>query len=133
MTDLTHKQWLFCKEYLIDSNATQAAIRAGYSEHTAQAIGSENLTKPLIQSKIAELEKDRLDMLDITTEKLSKQLKTIADDCQKDNPAVAVRAIDTLLGKRNNGKGITEIKSNPDGTVKIVFDTNLNADNKTTP
>ena len=51
---LTPKQALFCKEYLIDLNATQAAIRAGYSEKTAQKIGSENLSKPLIAAKIQE-------------------------------------------------------------------------------
>jgi len=42
---LTAKQQSFIAEYLVDLNATQAAIRAGYSENTAAAIGSENLTK----------------------------------------------------------------------------------------
>lgn len=49
---LTPKQQLFCDEYLIDLNATQAAIRAGYSEKTAGAIGAENLQKPQIRSYI---------------------------------------------------------------------------------
>ena len=49
---LTPKQQLFCDEYLIDLNATQAAIRAGYSEKTARDIGAENLTKPNIRSYI---------------------------------------------------------------------------------
>ena len=43
---LTAKQQRFCDEYLIDLNATQAAIRAGYSKKTAKQIGQENLTKP---------------------------------------------------------------------------------------
>ena len=51
---LTEKQQRFVEEYLIDLNATQAAIRAGYSAKTADAIGWENLTKPNIQQKIAE-------------------------------------------------------------------------------
>lgn len=51
---LTEKQQRFVDEYLIDLNATQAAIRAGYSSKTADAIGCENLTKPNIQQKIAE-------------------------------------------------------------------------------
>lgn len=46
---LTEKQKRFCDEYLIDLNATQAAIRAGYSKKTAYAIGVENLKKPEIQ------------------------------------------------------------------------------------
>ena len=49
---LTAKQQRFCDEYLIDLNATQAAIRAGYSQKTAYAIGDENLKKPEIKSQI---------------------------------------------------------------------------------
>lgn len=49
---LTPKQQLFCDEYLIDLNATQAAIRAGYSAKTARSIGQENLTKPVIKEYI---------------------------------------------------------------------------------
>lgn len=52
MAKMTDKQQRFCDEYLIDLNATQAAIRAGYSENTARAIGCENLTKPYIQEYI---------------------------------------------------------------------------------
>ena len=51
---MTGKQIRFCDEYLIDLNATQAAIRAGYSEKTAKAIGCELLTKPDIQTYIQE-------------------------------------------------------------------------------
>ena len=49
---LTPKQQRFVDEYLIDLNATQAAIRAGYSEKTARAVGAENLTKPDIREAI---------------------------------------------------------------------------------
>lgn len=49
---LTAKQQRFCDEYLIDLNATQAAIRAGYSVKTAYAIGQENLKKPMIKNYI---------------------------------------------------------------------------------
>lgn len=49
---LTDKQKKFCDEYLIDCNATQAAIRAGYSKKTACSIGQENLTKPDIKAYI---------------------------------------------------------------------------------
>ena len=62
MVKLTAKQQRFCDEYLIDLNATQAAIRAGYSKKTARAIGAENLTKPdikeYIDERMAEKEKD---------------------------------------------------------------------------
>lgn len=49
---LTEKQKRFCDEYLIDLNATQAAIRAGYSKKTAKIIGNENLTKPYLKNYI---------------------------------------------------------------------------------
>ena len=49
---LTAKQQRFCDEYLIDLNATQAAIRAGYSKKTAYSIGNENLKKPEIKAYI---------------------------------------------------------------------------------
>jgi len=49
---MTAKQMRFCDEYLIDLNATQAAIRAGYSKSTAGAMGAENLKKPQIAEYI---------------------------------------------------------------------------------
>lgn len=56
---LTTKQEMFCKEYLIDLNATQASIRAGYSVKTSYSIGNENLSKPDIQQRIQELMQER--------------------------------------------------------------------------
>ena len=53
MAKLTPKQQLFVQEYIIDFNATQAAIRAGYSQNTAQEIGSENLSKPIIADAVS--------------------------------------------------------------------------------
>lgn len=65
MTALKDKQEAFCREYLIDLNATQAAIRAGYSEKTARAIGSENLIKPDIQARLQELMSERNKRTDV--------------------------------------------------------------------
>ena len=59
MNTLTKKQKLFVEEYLIDLNATQAAIRAGYSPDTAQQMGSENLSKPVIKNAIDKAIADR--------------------------------------------------------------------------
>ncbi|MBK5722583.1 terminase small subunit [Dysgonomonas sp. Marseille-P4677] len=56
---LTDKQEMFCLEYIKDFNATKAAARSGYSESTAYSIGSENLSKPEIQTRIAELMEQR--------------------------------------------------------------------------
>ncbi len=54
MVKMTDKQKRFCDEYLIDLNATQAAIRAGYSKKTANRIATENLSKPVIKEFIEE-------------------------------------------------------------------------------
>lgn len=70
MAGLTLKQKAFCEEYLIDLNATQAAIRAGYSENTARSIASENLSKPDINDYIAELMNDRSSRTSITADRV---------------------------------------------------------------
>lgn len=62
---LTDKQEMFCREYLIDLNATQAAIRAGYSDKTANRTASENLSKPDIQNRIAELKAERNEQVNV--------------------------------------------------------------------
>lgn len=59
MSKLTPKQERFCEEYLIDLNATQAAIRAGYSKKTAKQQGTENLAKPAIAAVIEQLKAER--------------------------------------------------------------------------
>jgi phage terminase small subunit len=67
---LTAKQQLFCDEYLVDLNGTQAAIRAGYSAKTANRIANENLTKPDIQAYITERRKELQEKLQITQERV---------------------------------------------------------------
>ena len=66
---LTPKQALFVREYLVDKNATQAAIRAGYSKKTAGVIGDENLKKPYIKKIIKELLDKALNSIEITIER----------------------------------------------------------------
>lgn len=75
---LTPKQIKFIDEYLIDLNATQAAIRAGYSKKTAQRIGSENLSKPLIQEEIQKRRNKLQSKCEITQERVLRELAAIA-------------------------------------------------------
>jgi phage terminase small subunit len=79
MSKLTDKQEMFCKEYLIDLNATQAAIRAGYSKKTASVIANENLIKPYIQKRIAELKEERSKRIEIDSDGVLKELKNWAE------------------------------------------------------
>jgi len=63
---LTPKQEAFVREYLIDLNATQAAIRAGYSAKTAYSVGHENLSKPEIADFIATAQSEHAEKCDIS-------------------------------------------------------------------
>ena len=75
---ITKKQKRFCEEYLIDLNATQAAIRAGYSPDTAGAIGAENLTKPEIQKHIARAMAERSRRTGVTADRVVMELAKVA-------------------------------------------------------
>lgn len=67
MSKLTIKQKRFVDEYIISGNATDAAIKAGYSKRTAKSIGAENLTKPDIVNALREKERE------IQSKKIAKQ------------------------------------------------------------
>ena len=97
MRTLTDKQKRFCQEYVIDNNATQAAIRAGYSEDTARQIGSENLSKLYISDYIAELRKEKSEELNITLNDMLKLELHIAHGGEKDSDKL--RAIDQISKK----------------------------------
>jgi phage terminase small subunit len=75
---MTDKQDIFCQEYMIDLNATQAAIRAGYSPDTARDIGCENLAKPNIQDRIAELMAGRNQRTNVPQDKVIRELSFVA-------------------------------------------------------
>ena len=71
---LTAKQERFCEEYLIDLNATKAAIRAGYSADSAKSIGHENLTKPDLQERVAGMMAERSRRCNFTSDDLFNEL-----------------------------------------------------------
>lgn len=75
---LTQKQKLFVKEYLVDLNATRAAIRAGYSEKTAEAIGYENLRKPQIDVAIQAAMTKRSQRVEITQDRVLLEYARLA-------------------------------------------------------
>lgn len=75
---LTPKQIRFVDEYLVDFNATQAAIRAGYKAKTAHVIGAENLRKPKIAEEIARRQKDLQKRTEVSQDRVVKELARIA-------------------------------------------------------
>ena len=77
MSKLTDKQKQFCKEYIIDFNATRAAEAAGYSKKTAYASGAENLRKPQIQEEIKRLMGARNERTEVNADKVINELAKI--------------------------------------------------------
>lgn len=75
---MTKKQELFVQEYLIDLNATQAAIRAGYSTHTAKEIGCENLAKPNLRACIDKAMAERSKRTGVNADRVIQELARIA-------------------------------------------------------
>ena len=75
---LTPKQIRFVDEYLVDFNATQAAIRAGYSPKTAAAAAARLLRNVNIQAEIARRQKDLQRRTEVTQERVVKELARIA-------------------------------------------------------
>ena len=80
---LTPKQERFCQEYLIDLNATAAAIRAGYSEKTAGVQAAENLIKPNIQKVLAEAKAQRAKKIGRTAEDVLKDITETAKEARE--------------------------------------------------
>lgn len=96
MSKLTEKQKIFCKEYIIDFNATRAAEAAGYSKKTSKEIASENLTKPNIQSEIARLTKGRNERLEVTADRVVAELAKIGFNKEGMADAFELEAKDKL-------------------------------------
>lgn len=78
MNRLTPRQRRFVEEILVDRNATQAAIRAGYSERTANRQGSRLLSNAVISRAIAERETTIIDKLQLSQERVLRELEAIA-------------------------------------------------------
>lgn len=75
---LTVKQDRFCHEYIIDGNGGQAAIRAGYSPKSAHMNACKMLTNPEIQTRIAQLQADRVMRTEIKADRVVHELGLIA-------------------------------------------------------
>lgn len=98
---LTPKQARFVEEYLVDLNATQAAIRAGYSEKTAYSIGEENLRKPEIASAVQSAMAERSKRTEITADRVLKELAKLGfSDIRK---AISWRAHVTGMVEEEDG------------------------------
>ena len=129
---LTPKQEAFVREYLLDLNATQAAIRAGYSPRTARAMGHENLTKPYIQQAVTEAKSGRIKSLEITAERIILEyarvgLADIRSIASVKGNAVNIRDTDLLTD--DEAAAISEIGQTSHG-VRVKMHSKLDALNQ---
>lgn len=122
---LTPKQQRFVEEYLVDLNATQAAIRAGYSKKTATKIASENLTKPDVQKAVQKAMGRLSKRAEITQDEVIGELKKVAmkeaSDLSESELKYGnkIKALE-LLGKH---LGMFERQENKEeGEVQIIDD-----------
>ncbi len=95
---LTDKQKRFCDEYLIDLNATQAAIRAGYSPKTAEQTASRLLRNVKVQEYIAKRQKELSRSTEITQERVIKELALIAFSNNADYAHVVEKKLQVEAG-----------------------------------
>jgi phage terminase small subunit len=103
MTELSPKQTRFCEEYLIDLNASQAYIRAGYrcTAKTANVESCKLLAKPNIQARVKQLQEEQQQRTEITADRVISELAAIAftnlsDVCQWDAKQIKLKDSETL-------------------------------------
>lgn len=106
---LTPKQEAFCREYLIDLNATAAAKRAGYSEDTAYSIGWENLRKPELQIFLTQLRSE-----------LNKNNEGLAQQVINELKKVGFSNIQDFIESGNSIKDLSEVDSDKAGAVASI-------------
>lgn len=145
-SNLTDKQKIFCEEYLIDLNATQSAIRAGYSEKTAKQIGTENLSKPALAEYIAELKAKRSESTAINAAWVLRQAVKVHERCMQAEPIIdkegghtgeykfehsgANKALE-IIGKHVDVQAFTEnVKLNADIAVTQTLEERLTSGSK---
>jgi phage terminase small subunit len=123
---LTAKQKRFVEEYLVDLNATQAAIRAGYSPKTANEIGAENLAKPSIRLLIEEYQRKRSERLEVTQDAVMRDLTDLCNQAAKAGQYTAAVKAKELQGK-HLGMFVDKIQHSGDpkaplqSVVEVVF------------
>lgn len=108
---LTEKQKRFAEEYIIDLNATQAAIRAGYSEKRASEIGYQQLQKTTVQEAIQKAKDDRSKRTQITADKVLREFAKIGFSNISDYLKVDTRerVVDYQEDEEGNKRPITEM------------------------
>lgn len=111
--ELTDKQRLFCLFYIRNFNATQAAIKAGYSPNTARQIGYELLTNPHVRAEVQRLKEIKIQSIMITEDDIVERYMRVAFADMTD---VAEWGIEEVIDYDPNGA----IPIDKDGNIKML-------------
>lgn len=124
---LTAKQTAFVQEYLVDLNATQAAIRAGYSQRRAGEIGYQLLQKTTVQEAIKAAMDERGDRTHITQDFVLAELYKIATQGADDGPESSLKYSNKLKALELLGKHMAMFteRSEVTGTLSLTMESYL--------
>ena len=115
--ELTDKQAAFCAEYLIDLNASQAAIRAGYSADTARVIASQLMDKPHIQAQIQKLMDERSERTKVSQDYVLSVIAETIERCRQVEP-VRDRKGNQIYVQGRDGEMMPAFTFNAAGVLK---------------
>ena len=116
--------WLFAQEYVLDHNATQAAIRAGYSKRVAHVNGPRLLSNASVQTWIAEAQELKARSREITIERVLEEMRRLAfaqttDMVELKGGWVTVKDTDSLTTEQKSA--ISQIRQKKDGEIEVKF------------
>jgi phage terminase small subunit len=117
VSELSARQLMFVKEYLVDLNATQAAIRAGYSAKTADAAASRLLRKVSIATAVQEGMDRRASRIEVTADYVLETIVSTIERCKQSEPVVD-KAGNTVLTETNDGNVVPAYTFNAIGVLK---------------
>lgn len=119
---MTDKQQRFVDEYMVDLNATQAAIRAGYSPKTAEVIGNQLLKKTLVSNEILKRKAKLSSVANWTAADVLKRLARLADEGYKDSDKIkALELIGRHIGMFQDKVELSGgVRIDPDSVKAIV-------------
>jgi phage terminase small subunit len=117
---LNDKQKQFCNEYMIDLNATQAAIRAGYSQKTAQEQSARLLSNVMVQEYIQELQKGIAKRNKISQDEVLQDLIEIKNRCMQNVPVMYFDKVDKEWKHEGLEEGEPVYKFDSQGATKAL-------------